>query len=41
MFESITCRSMARFQKRYEKQCEFDNIVTPKIKKVLDTLIQD
>jgi len=41
MIESITCRLMARFQKRYEKGCEFENIVTPKIRKVLDTTMQD
>ncbi|XP_058776102.1 uncharacterized protein LOC131650408 [Vicia villosa] len=41
MIESITCRLMARFQKIYEKGCEFNNIVTPKIIKVLDTTMQD
>ncbi|XP_058747011.1 uncharacterized protein LOC131620001 [Vicia villosa] len=41
MIESITCRLMARFQKRYEKGREFNNIVTPKIRKVLDITTQD
>jgi len=41
MLESITCWLIARFQKRYEKGSEFANIVMPKIRKVLDTTMQD
>jgi hypothetical protein len=41
MVESITCRLMARFQTRFEKGCGFENIITPKIRKVLDTTMQD
>jgi thioredoxin-related protein len=41
MVESITCRFVGRFQKRYEKGCTFDNIITPKIRKVLDITMQD
>ncbi|XP_045819551.1 uncharacterized protein LOC123912991 isoform X2 [Trifolium pratense] len=41
MIESITCRLMARFQTRFEKACDFENIITPKIRKELDTKMQD
>lgn len=41
MIESITCRLMSIFQNRYEKGCAFDNIITPKIRKVIDTTVQD
>lgn len=32
---------MAEFQKRYEKGCEFNNVVSHKIRKMLDTPIHD
>ncbi|PNX79139.1 hypothetical protein L195_g035123, partial [Trifolium pratense] len=41
MIESITCRLMAGFQTRFEKACDFENIITPKIRKELDTKMQD
>ncbi|KAJ1424167.1 Zinc finger, SWIM-type [Sesbania bispinosa] len=41
MLESITCRLMGRFQRRYEKGCGFENIITPKIRKMLDITMQD
>ena len=41
MVDSITCRLMARFQKRYEEGCGFENVITPKVRKVLDTSMQD
>ncbi|KAK7255963.1 hypothetical protein RIF29_29398 [Crotalaria pallida] len=41
MVESLTCRLMKRFQRRYEKGCSFENIITPRIRNVLDTTMQD
>ncbi|KAJ1401847.1 Zinc finger, SWIM-type [Sesbania bispinosa] len=41
MLESITCRLMSRFQRRYEKGCGLENITTPKIRKVLHITMQD
>lgn len=41
MIESMTCSLMARFQTGFEKGHGFENIITPKIRKVLDITMQD
>ncbi|XP_057423577.1 uncharacterized protein LOC130717381 [Lotus japonicus] len=41
MIESITCRLMGRFQRRYERGRGFQNIITPKIRKGLYVTMQD
>ena len=41
LVESLTTRIMGRFQRRYEKGCSFESVITPRIRKIVDTTKQD
>ncbi|KAF1896640.1 hypothetical protein Lal_00034339 [Lupinus albus] len=41
MMESIVCRLMGTFQRRYAKGCGFEHNITPNIRKILNINMQD